>query len=79
MALTSTRGCSPAPEATPSGVSYSLPVDLTVLPWMATSSAAVSGPQPHLPCLLQVPTGEEDLCHSHGSGQLLFVIVMENL
>lgn len=93
MALASTRECSPAPGATPSGVGDSLPVDLTVLPWMATPQAPRPQPQglSHIcsagpegahrgcPAGPRAPAGEDGPCHSHGTGQLLFFIVMGNL
>lgn len=70
-------------------VGYSLPVHLAVLLWMPTSLVSDSGPQPRLLCPLQAPEGAHcrptpplgrmDLCHSHGTGQLLFFIVMGNL
>ena len=41
----------------PSGMGYSLPVDLTVLPWMAASPASASGPPPHWLCPPQTSKG----------------------
>lgn len=81
--LASTRGHSPAPGTSPSGVSYPLPAHLTVLPWMATSSASAFGAQPRLLRPQACPSGPSlgtlDVCHAHGTGQLLFFIMMKNL